>query len=80
MRPLAYKIHPYRWPAIGRDMAHIKNINIDQVKDFFFSHYAPNNAIMSLTGNIGFDLAYKLSERWFGPIAKREVKIKKPSC
>ena len=74
MRPLAYKIHPYRWPAIGRDMAHINNINIDQVKDFFFSHYAPNNAIMSLTGNIGFDLAYKLSERWFGPIAKREVK------
>jgi len=76
MRPLAYKVHPYRWPAIGMDMAHIKNVNIDQVKDFFFSHYAPNNAIMSLTGNIGYDLAYKLSEKWFGPIANRQVKLR----
>jgi zinc protease len=76
MRPLAYKVHPYRWPAIGMDMAHIKNISLIQVKDFFFSHYAPNNAIMSLTGNIGYDLAYELSEKWFGPVAKREVKLR----
>lgn len=73
LRPLAYKIHPYRWPTIGMDMAHIKNTDLEQVKKFFFSHYAPNNAILALTGNIGYDLAFKLSRKWFGPIEKRTI-------
>ncbi len=73
LRPLAYKVHPYRWPTIGMDMAHIRNTNLEQVKGFFFSHYAPNNAILSLTGNIGYELALKLTQKWFGPIEKRAV-------
>ena len=73
LRPLAYKVHPYRWPTIGMDMAHIKNTDLEQVKSFFFSHYAPNNAIIALTGNIDYDLAFKLSQKWFGPIEKRTV-------
>ena len=43
------------------------------VKKFFFSHYAPNNAILALTGNIGYDLACELSQKWFGPIEKRII-------
>jgi predicted Zn-dependent peptidase len=74
LRPLAYKVHPYRWPTIGMDMSHIRNTNLEQVKSFFFSHYAPNNAILALTGNIGYDLAYELTQKWFGPIEKRSVK------
>jgi zinc protease len=74
LRPLAYKVHPYRWPTIGMDMSHIRNTDLEQVKSFFFSHYAPNNAILALTGNIGYDLAYKLTQKWFGPIEKRSVK------
>jgi predicted Zn-dependent peptidase len=74
LRPLAYKVHPYRWPTIGMDMSHIRNTDLDQVKSFFFSHYAPNNAILALTGNIGYDLAYELTQKWFGPIEKRSVK------
>ena len=73
LRPLAYKVHPYRWPTIGMDMAHIKNTDLEQVKSFFFSHYAPNNAILALTGNIGYDLAFQLSRKWFGPIEKRTI-------
>jgi predicted Zn-dependent peptidase len=73
IRPLAYKIHPYRWPTIGMDMDHIKNADIGQVKQFFFSHYAPNNAILALTGNIDYDLAFKLTQKWFGPIEKRAI-------
>jgi len=73
LRPLAYKVHPYRWPTIGMDMAHIKNTDLEQVKSFFFSHYAPNNAIIALTGNIDYDLAFKLSQKWFGPIEKRTI-------
>lgn len=73
LRPLAYKVHPYRWPTIGMDITHIENTNLNQIKKFFFSHYAPNNAIIALTGNIGNDLAYKLTQKWFGPIERREV-------
>ena len=74
MRPLAYKVHPYRWPTIGMDMTHIKSIDLEQVKSFFFSHYAPNNAILALTGNIEYDRAYKLTRKWFGPIEKRAIR------
>jgi predicted Zn-dependent peptidase len=74
LRPLTYKVHPYRWPTIGMDMAHIKNADLEQIKSFFFSHYAPNNAILALTGNIEYDLAYKLSRKWFGPIEKRAIR------
>jgi len=73
LRPMVYTIHPYRWPTIGMDMDHIKNIDLEHVKSFFFSHYAPNNAILSLTGNIGYDLALELTQKWFGPIEKRAI-------
>jgi zinc protease len=73
IRPLAYILHPYRWPTIGMDMAHIKNADLDQIRQFFYSHYAPNNAILALAGNINYDLAYKLTQKWFGPIEKRAI-------
>jgi predicted Zn-dependent peptidase len=59
------------------DMAHIKNTDLEQVKRFFFSHYAPNNAILTLSGNIGYDLAFELSQKWFGPIEKRVINSRK---
>jgi predicted Zn-dependent peptidase len=74
LRPLAYKVHPYQWPTIGMDMAHIKDVDLEQVKSFFFSHYAPNNAILALTGNIDYDRAFKLTRKWFGPIEKRAIR------
>ena len=74
LRPLAYKVHPYRWPTIGMDIAHVKNVELDQVKSFFFSHYAPNNAILALTGNINEDYAFKLTQKWFGSIESRIIK------
>ena len=73
LRPLAYKVHPYRWPTIGLDITHIQNADLEQIKLFFFSHYAPNNAILALTGNIEYDIAFKLSQKWFGPIEKRQL-------
>jgi len=76
LRPLAYKVHPYRWPTIGMDISHIENTDLEQVKEFFFSHYAPNNAIMTLTGNITYDVAIKLSNKWFGPIEKRKIRYR----
>jgi zinc protease len=73
LRPLAYKIHPYLWPTIGKDISHIEKVNLEQVKGFFFSHYAPNNAILAITGNIEPLKAYQLAEKWFGPVESREI-------
>jgi zinc protease len=74
LRPLAYKVHPYRWPAIGMDINHVAGADLEHVKAFFYSHYAPNNAILTITGNIALDKAVKLSSEWFGPIPQRNIK------
>ena len=73
LRPLAYRVHPYQWPTIGKELSHIANATLDEVKDFFFRFYAPNNAILAVTGNISFEDAVALTEKWFGPIPRREV-------
>lgn len=74
LRPLAFKKHPYQWSTIGKEIAHIANATLDDVKDFFFRFYAPNNAILSVTGNVSFEEAIRLTEKWFGPIPARDVK------
>ncbi|MDP4221923.1 MAG: pitrilysin family protein [Bacteroidota bacterium] len=71
LRPAAYKVHPYRWPTIGMDISHIEKADIGHVRDFFFSHYAPENAILTVAGNIEPDNIYKLANNWFGSIPPR---------
>ena len=73
MRPLAYRVHPYRWPTIGKQLSHIAEATLDEVKDFFFRHYAPNNAVLAVTGNLSWDEARRLTEKWFGPIPRRDI-------
>ncbi|MCT4601203.1 MAG: insulinase family protein [Marinifilaceae bacterium] len=76
LRPLAYKEHPYQWPVIGKKTEHIAEANLDNVKDFFFSHYAPNNAIMCVSGNVETENIKSLSEKWFGDIPRRKLSVK----
>lgn len=73
LRPLAYKVHPYRWPTIGKELSHIAHATLQEVKDFFYAYYAPNNAILAVTGNLSFEEAVRLTEKWFGPIPGRNV-------
>ena len=74
LRDLSYKVHPYRWPTIGLAPEHIEKATLEEVKDFFFHHYAPNNAVLVITGNIASDQALRLAERWFSDIPQREIK------
>lgn len=74
MRDLSYKKHPYRWTTIGKEISHIESVSLDDIKAFFFAHYAPNNAILSVTGNIDFEQVIQLAEKWFDPIERRNVK------
>lgn len=76
LRQLAYKVHPYQWPTIGREISHIEQATMQQVKDFFFAHYAPDNAVLVVTGNVEFDQVLTLAERWFSPVPSRNVKTR----
>lgn len=74
LRDLSYKVHPYRWPTIGLTPEHIEQATLEDVKDFFFHHYGPNNAVLVITGNIASDHAFRLAEKWFSDIPEREIK------
>lgn len=76
LRPLAFKVHSYQWPTIGKEIAHITNATLEEVEDFFFHFYAPNNAILCVTGNISFDETIRLAEKWFGPIPARDIRVR----
>lgn len=68
MRPLAYQKHPYRWPTIGKEISHIENATMSDVQSFFRRFYVPNNAVLVVAGDISFEEAKQLTEKWFGPI------------
>lgn len=68
MRTLAYTVHPYQWMTIGKELSHVENAHIDDVKHFFFKHYRPVNAILVVAGNVKIEEIKKLAEKWFGPI------------
>lgn len=68
LRPLAYKVHPYKWDTIGKEIAHIENAKIDDVKSFFKKFYTPGNAVMVVAGNVEFENVKQLAEKWFAPI------------
>ncbi len=70
LRPLVYKVHPYLWDTIGKDISHIAEAKMGDVKAFFKKFYCPNNAIMVLAGNASLDEVKRLSEKWFAPIPK----------
>jgi len=68
MKPLAYQQHPYQWNTIGKEIAHIENAVMDDVRSFFQKHYAPQNAILVVAGAVSVADAKALAEKWFGPI------------
>lgn len=68
LRPLAYQVHPYQWATIGKEISHIENAQMDDVKNFFFKHYTPQNAIMVVAGDVELEQVKILAEKWFGSI------------
>jgi predicted Zn-dependent peptidase len=68
LRPLVYKKHPYQWATIGKEIKHIEDAQMEDVKAFFAKHYNPQNAIMVVGGNVTTEQAKQLAKKWFGPI------------
>ncbi len=73
LREMVYQVHPYKWPTIGKEISHIENATLDDVKSFFYRFYAPDNAVLVLSGNVDVDESLRLAEKWFGPIPNRNV-------
>ncbi len=76
LRPLAYTTHPYKWATIGKEIKHIEEATMADVKGFFKAHYHPSNAIMVVGGNVKTEEVKRLAEKWFESIPSGE-KIKR---
>lgn len=73
LRPMLFGEHPYSWPVIGKMPEHIEQVTQDDARRWFYSHYAPNNAVMAVTGNVTRERVAELAEKWFGPIPRRDI-------
>ena len=76
LRELAYQVHPYRWMTIGKELSHIENAQLQDVKNFFFKHYRPVNAILSVAGNVTTEQVRTLAQKWFGAIEPGEKYVR----
>ena len=68
LRPIAYKEHPYQWATIGKEISHIEEATMEDVKAFFKRHYSPQNAILSITGDYELNQVQDLVQKWYGDI------------
>lgn len=67
-RPLSYTQHPYSWPTIGKEIAHIEKVTLSDLQSFYQQFYHPANAILVIAGNVVAEQAFKLAEKWFGAL------------
>ncbi len=79
LRPLAYSLHPYKWPTIGKDISHIERATMEDVMEFFHQFYHPANAVMVVAGDVTVKQVQSLCNKWFseipsGPVNHRNLK------
>ncbi len=76
LRPLAFTTHPYKWATIGKEISHIENATMQDVKDFFKKHYMPSNAILVVAGNTELEEVKTQAQKWFGSITANEKPVR----
>lgn len=72
LRSLAYKVHPYQWSTIGKNIDHIQQVTLEDVKGFFNTFYHPGNVVLTIAGNVDPEKVFTLAEKWFGDIPAKE--------
>ncbi|MCC6280061.1 MAG: insulinase family protein [Saprospiraceae bacterium] len=73
---LMFQVHPYRWPVIGLLPEHVENATIEDVRAFYQQWYGPNNAVLSIAGNVRPEEVLSLVDKWFGGIPSRQVPLR----
>jgi predicted Zn-dependent peptidase len=76
LRALSYKVHPYQWMTIGKELSHIEDAQLEDVRRFFFKHYRPVNAVLCVAGNTTLEEVKTLTEKWFGNIEAGEPYVR----
>lgn len=76
MRELAYTTHPYKWMTIGKELKHVEDAQLEDVRNFFYKHYTPKNAVLCVAGNVTTEQVKQLVEKWFGDIPGGEKYIR----
>ncbi|HEY6899751.1 MAG TPA: pitrilysin family protein, partial [Puia sp.] len=76
MRELVYTKHPYRWMTIGKELSHIEDAKLQDVKNFFFKYYRPANAILVVGGKVTVQQVRELAQKWFGDIPAGEKYVR----
>lgn len=70
IRSIVYKNSPYRWPTIGLNFHHVEEAKIEDVRSFYDLFYCPQNALISVVGDITLEETKSLADKWFGGIVK----------
>jgi predicted Zn-dependent peptidase len=76
LREMVYTQHPYRWPTIGKELKHVEDATLEDVKNFYATYYQPNNAILTIAGNIEQEKAKELVLQYFGKLERHTVESK----
>lgn len=74
----AYKVHPYRWTPIGYP-EDINQATMAEFIDFHDTYYVPNNATLSIAGDIDIAQAKLLIEKYFADIPRGAKPIVRPT-
>lgn len=69
VRDMLYEKSPYRWPTIGLTFDHISEASLADVQTFYQRFYSPNNAVISVVGNVSLEDCEILIKKWFGDIS-----------
>jgi len=73
---MAYQRHPYQWLPIGVKTEHIDEVDMTLIKDFYYTYYRPNNAVLVIAGNVHYDEVIPLVEKWFGDIPAGKTPVR----
>src|SRR5690606_24505687 len=74
----AFTVHPYKWPIIG-SMDHLNAATDEEFLEFYETFYVPNNAVLSIAGDLNIDETKALVEKYFAEIPKGTKEIPRPS-
>lgn len=73
----AFNAHPYHHPIVGW-MSDLQSMTLDDARSWYQRWYAPNNAIMVISGDVDAKQVYRLAEKHFGKIARKAMPVTRP--
>ncbi|NJC27278.1 M16 family metallopeptidase [Neolewinella antarctica] len=76
---LVYRVHPYRWPVIGQNFQHIEEATLEDVKDFYYRYYRPDNAVLVVAGGYDREAIAGLVDKHFGDIPATDASLVRPT-